>query len=117
MIDKNQAITLCPSFEIESYLDHQGAIFAHKYDPNSLLYLSKAMDLFDVAIGFKNTNDALSNIKCPVMIMGSQTDILFPVTQQREIATSLKDSGNDSVSYFEMDSLYGKNDKAIHSCA
>jgi homoserine acetyltransferase len=65
------------------------------------------MDLYDVSNGFKNTNEALSNIKCPVMIMGSQTDILFPVTQQRQLANALKDSGNSSVTYFEMDSLYG----------
>jgi homoserine acetyltransferase len=108
MIDKNQKITLCPSFEIESYLEHQGAMFAHKYDPNSLLYLSKAGDLFDVADGFQSTTEALSNIKCPVMIMGSKTDILYPVTQQRELANSIKASGNNSVTYFEMDSLYGK---------
>ena len=66
------------------------------------------MDIYDVANGFKDTNDALSNIKCPTMIMGSQTDILFPVSQQRELANSLKKSGNDCVTYFEMDSLYGK---------
>ena len=65
------------------------------------------MDLYDVASGFKSIEDALSNIKCPVMIMGAQTDILFPVAQQREIASMLKQSGNNSVTYFEMDSLYG----------
>ena len=39
--DVNEKITLCPSFEIENYLDYQGSSFATKYDPNSLLYLSK----------------------------------------------------------------------------
>lgn len=71
------------------------------------LIFFKAMDLYDAADGFKDTTEALSNIKCPVMIMGSQTDILFPVTQQRELANALKESGNSSVTYFEMDSLYG----------
>lgn len=65
------------------------------------------MDLFDLSEGFADLKSALSNIKCPVMIMGAQTDILFPVKQQRDLANSLKESGNSSVTYFEMDSLYG----------
>ena len=43
-----------------------------------------------------------------MLIMGSQTDILFPVKQQRELAKCLKEAGNNSVTYFEMDSLFGK---------
>lgn len=39
--------------------------------------------------------------------MGVQTDILFPVTKQRELAKGLKESGNNAVTYFELDSLYG----------
>jgi homoserine O-acetyltransferase len=65
------------------------------------------MDLFDAAEGFESTTDALANVKCPVMVIGVQTDALFPVTQQREIAEALKDSGNDAVTYFELDSIYG----------
>jgi len=106
-IDENECITLCPSFAIENYLDYQGDSFATKYDPNSLLYLSKAMDLFDAAEGFESTTDALVNVTCPVMVIGVQTDALFPVTQQREIADALKDSGNEAVTYFELDSIYG----------
>jgi homoserine acetyltransferase len=65
------------------------------------------MDLFDISEGFETIDESLRNITCPVLIMGAQTDILFPVRQQRELAKWLKDSGNKSVSYFEMDSLYG----------
>lgn len=100
-------IDLCPTFEIENYLNYQGEIFSLKYDPNSLLYLSKAMDLYDIGEGYESKTAALSNIKCPVMVMGCQTDILFPVKQQRDLARWLKESGNSSVIYFEMDSLYG----------
>ena len=66
------------------------------------------MDLYDIADGFDTIIDALSSINSPVLIMGAQTDILFPVKQQRELAKLLKEAGNSSVSYFEMDSLYGK---------
>lgn len=65
------------------------------------------MDLFDISEGFCSMNEALSTVKCPVLVMGAQTDILFPVIQQREICKWLKEAGNHSVSYFEMDSLYG----------
>ena len=40
-IDPNHCPTLCPTFVIESYLEHQGEQFSTKYDPNSLLYISK----------------------------------------------------------------------------
>ncbi len=65
------------------------------------------MDLFDLSEGHDTLVEAFSYIKCPVLIMGAQTDILFPVKQQRELSNILKESGNNSVSYFEMDSLYG----------
>lgn len=65
------------------------------------------MDLFDISDGYNSIQDAFSNIKCPVLIMGAQTDILFPVDQQRDLSKWIKQSGNQAVSYFEMDSLYG----------
>lgn len=106
-LNQDKPIDLCPTFEIENYLNYQGEMFSLKYDPNSLLYLSKAMDLFDISEGFKSDQEALSKINCPVMIMGCQTDILFPVKQQRDLARWLKEAGNKSVTYFEMDSIYG----------
>ena len=66
------------------------------------------MDLFDISEGYPSMEAAFSKIKCPTMIMGAQTDILFPVAQQREIARYLKDSGNNSVVYYEINSLFGK---------
>jgi homoserine O-acetyltransferase/O-succinyltransferase len=51
------------------------------------------MDLFDLTEGYPSVKEALKNLKCPILIMGSQTDLLFPVKQQREIAKSVKDSG------------------------
>ena len=45
---KPRTPALCPDFQIETYLDHQGEEFCLKYDANSLIYISKAMDLFDL---------------------------------------------------------------------
>ncbi|XP_070582293.1 uncharacterized protein [Ptychodera flava] len=106
-IDSGENPSLCPYFLIESYLDYQGESFAEKYDPNSLLYISKAVDMFDMAEGFSSMHAGLSRIKCPIMILGVQTDILYPVWQQRELADILKETGNEAVTYYEINSIYG----------
>lgn len=99
--------SLCSTFVIESYLEHQGESFSTKFDPNSLLYISKAMDMFDVAEGYPSLEAGVERIKCPVMVIGVQTDILFPIWQQRELASALQKSGNEAVTYYELNSIYG----------
>ncbi|XP_063425088.1 uncharacterized protein LOC134708466 [Mytilus trossulus] len=106
-IDTTCPPTLCPTFSIESYLEHQGESFSTKYDPNSLLYISKAMDLFDIAESYESLHAGLSRVNCPVMVIGVQTDILFPIRQQRKLATALQESGNPTVTFYELNSLYG----------
>ncbi|XP_077997942.1 uncharacterized protein LOC144451056 [Glandiceps talaboti] len=96
-----------PYYQIESYLDHQGHSFAMKYDPNSLLYISKAMDMFDIGESFPSLFDGLSRIKCPVMVLGVNTDNMYPVEQQRKLVELLQKSGNDAVTLFEINSIYG----------
>lgn len=106
-IDPGSPNTLCPTFTIESYLEYQGESFSTKYDPNSLLYISKAMDLFDMGEGYSSLQEGLSRVKCPVMVIGVQTDILFPIWQQRTLAELLQKSGNLGVTFYELNSLYG----------
>ncbi|XP_015757720.1 PREDICTED: probable serine-O-acetyltransferase cys2 [Acropora digitifera] len=108
-IDDPQTISpnLCPEFEIESYLDYQGDSFCVKYDPNSLLYISKAMDLFDLGEGFSSLVEGMARIQCPTLVLGVQSDVLFPVTQQREIEALLKEAQNHNVTYYELPSMYG----------
>lgn len=98
---------LCPEFEIESYLDYQGDSFCLKYDPNSLLYISKAMDLFDLGEGFGSLLEGVARIQCPTLVLGVQSDVLFPVTQQRELENLLKEAQNHDVTYYELPSIYG----------
>lgn len=160
--DRPRTPALCPDFQIETYLDHQGEEFCLKYDANSLIYISKAMDLFDM------TGPALSELRLaspapragppplppslsahpsspahsqyhhllshskshppppnpplhlpeladglrplantPVLILGVQSDILFPVEQQREVADALRITGNQMVSYYELGGVWG----------
>ncbi|RUS82940.1 hypothetical protein EGW08_009277 [Elysia chlorotica] len=106
-ISEDESVSLCPTFLIESYLEHQGESFSTIYDPNSLLYISKAMDMYDIGEGFDSLEEGMSRVKCPVMVIGVQTDILFPIWQQRQMARALQDSGNEQVTFYELNSLYG----------
>merc|ERR1719171_515937 len=79
-----------------------------------MLYISKAMDAFSLELpdeeaGGKPTLRAgLRGAKnIPSLVIGVQTDVLFPCWQQKEIADTLKDLGNPHVSYYELDALFG----------
>ena len=54
------------------------------------------MDLFDMGEGYDSLQDGLTRVKCPVMVIGVQTDILFPIWQQRTLAELLQKSGKGS---------------------
>ncbi|KAI3403008.2 cys2 [Candida oxycetoniae] len=156
--DESRPPALCPDFLVETYLDHAGEKFCLEYDANSWLYVSKAMDLFDLGeksrseaqqnrlqserrysgIG-KNGNDfsefevvpkkpyeekskppknytveeSLQDLKKgmrkmankDVLVIGVESDILFPVWQQREIANVLlenPDNKTGKIEYFEL---------------
>ncbi|XP_076802489.1 serine O-succinyltransferase-like [Clavelina lepadiformis] len=101
--------SLCHNFEIEQYIEYQGVQYATKLDANTLLYLSKAMDLFDLNEYFDDCEDknGLNRVRCPTLVMGITTDMLFPVQQQRDLAEGLRRAGNESVTYYELNSIYG----------
>jgi len=92
-------------FQVESYLAHQGEKFCLIYDPNSYLYVSKAMDLFDMMVPIDGGESALARVRCPALVLGVESDALFPVWQQRELAENL--AKNASVTYLEIDAPFG----------
>jgi len=94
-------------FEVENYLDHQGYKFIRRFDANSYLYLSKAMDLFDLSRGYSSLEDALSNFKADkIMIISFNSDWLFPPFYSKEMADILKSKGKN-VEYLEINSYHG----------
>ncbi|KAH6674733.1 Alpha/Beta hydrolase protein [Halenospora varia] len=170
--DPSKQPALCPDFLIETYLDHAGEKFCLEYDPNSLLYVSKAMDMFDLGAEAQAASasrraanmshlashlsdrsydeascsltlpdspykeqpeaDAPKDLNAPVipsseppqdlilglnvlrdhpaLVMGVESDILFPAWQQREIAETLRRGGNKNVTHVELGedvSLFG----------
>lgn len=148
--DESKPVAFCPDFLVETYLDHAGEKFCLEYDANSLLYVLKAMDMFDLGVGNRSkaarqrmeaaksnsfANETESNVPKEkyqeridkatispeealedlregmrkishkdVLIVGVESDILFPVWQQREIAEVLKATSHqkDNIKYFEL---------------
>jgi len=93
-------------FQVESYLAHQGEKFCLQYDANSYLYISKAMDLFDLQPENGAPGPTIADVRSPSLVIGVTSDILFPVRQQRELAERLRKAGTE-VSYLEIDAPYG----------
>lgn len=147
--DEAQPPAFCPDFLIETYLDHAGEKFIGSYDPNSLLYVSKAMDLFNLSHSYQQSirdlrasggyehsdlcrmtaydekspspptrtsvsEDLIAGMQpmrnTPTLVVGVQSDNLMPVSCQREIADTLRGTGNAEVRYAELSlgqSLFG----------
>ena len=83
-----------PEFEIEAYLEMHAQKFAHSFDANCYLYLSRAMDLFDVAEHGGSVETGLGRIRAErTLVVGVETDFLFPIDQQEEIARILTNAG------------------------
>jgi homoserine O-acetyltransferase len=105
--DKLTGKRFAHEFEIESYLEYNAQKFIHSFDPNSYLYLSRAMDWFDIAEHGDSISDGMSKIKVnKALVVGVTTDILFPSRQQQEIADVMRATGTD-VDYVEIDSVNG----------
>lgn len=94
-------------FEVESYLEAHAQKFTGQFDANCYLYLSRASDLFDVAEHGGSVATGLARVRADrVLVIGVETDILFPVAQQRELANGLEARGRD-VHLAELPSIQG----------
>jgi homoserine O-acetyltransferase len=96
-----------PEFEIEAYLEMHAQKFARSFDANCYLYLSRAMDLFDVAEHGGSVEAGLGRIRAErTLVIGVETDFLFPIDQQEEIARILAAAGR-RVSLVRLPSIQG----------
>ena len=94
-------------FEIENYLEYNAQKFVKSFDPNSYLYLSRAMDWFDIAEHGESIADGMSKLDVSkALVVGVTTDILFPLRQQQEIADVMRSTGTDA-DYVAIDSVNG----------
>ncbi len=99
-------LALTDRFDVQSYLQYQGSSLVKRFDPNTYIYLTKAMDLHDLGRGYQSYEQALARVRMPTLMVGISTDILFPPFQQREIAEIINSQGGRAV-YREIDSPHG----------
>ncbi len=93
-------------FQIESYLHYQGKRFVQRFDANSYLYLTRAMDYFDLADGHETLADALKDVQSRFLVASYDTDWLFPTSQSRELVSALLEVGKH-VSFVELECPFG----------
>lgn len=93
-------------FEVESYLRYRGTQFVDRFDANSYLYITKAMDYFDITNGSGSLAAALEKAKARFLLLSFTSDWLYPSYQSQEIVNALR-SRNRDVAYCELTSNYG----------
>lgn len=89
-------------FQVESYLRYQGEKLVNRFDANTYIAITRAMDLHDVALGRGEMREVLGRLRIPVMCIGISSDVLYPVHEQKTIAGMIRKS-----TYREIDSPHG----------
>ncbi|MHB8110041.1 MAG: homoserine O-acetyltransferase MetX [Syntrophorhabdaceae bacterium] len=103
--DNRQPFKFSPEFEVEGYLHHRGYNFINRFDPNSYLYITKAVDSFAIANG-KPLHRVLEGLEAKLLIIAFSSDWLYPPGQSQQIAKACKMAGIDAT-YCELRSRYG----------
>ena len=94
-------------FQVESYLEYNGYNFTKSFDPLAYLYITKAINIFDLSRGFDNLEEALKKIQSRLHLISFKGDVLFKNTEMQFLAESLKKVGNKNHKYIDVDSNYG----------
>ena len=93
-------------FEVASYLRYRGSQFVDRFDANSYLFITKAMDMFDLANGAQSLVPVLAKSRTRYLIISFTSDWLYPSYQSLEIVSALR-RRNQDVAYIELTSNYG----------
>jgi homoserine O-acetyltransferase len=103
-----------PDFQIESYLHHQGATFVDRFDANSYLYITRAMDYFDLAAEHGGVlADAFRDSPVRFCIISFSSDWLFPPSENKQIAHALN-AVAAKVSFVEISTDKGHDAFLLH---
>lgn len=103
-------------FQVERYLRYQGRSFTSRFDANTYLYLTKALDRFDLYGPSNRLEDAFRELRARVLLVGFTSDWLYPPEQNRAIAHALLRCGKDA-SYVELDMELGHDSFLVDSKA
>jgi homoserine O-acetyltransferase len=93
-------------FEVESYLRYRGSQFVDRFDANSYLYITKAMDYFDLTAGRPSLSAAFDGVKSRFLVISFSSDWLYPSYQSLDIVRALR-GRNCDVAYCDLPSTYG----------
>ncbi len=93
-------------FQVESYLQYQGQAFTERFDANSYLYITRAMDYFDLAGKHGSLEAAFRGVKARFLIIAFSSDWLYPPGQSKEIVSALR-ANRAHFAYYEIPSSYG----------
>lgn len=101
-------------FEVESYLQHQGKAFVNRFDANTYLYFTKALDRFDLHGPDGKLEAAFKPMQARALIVGFTSDWLFPIEQSKEIAQAMLRAGKPAT-YAEVTSDLGHDSFLLNS--
>ena len=90
----NYEFSFNADFQVESYLRHQGYSFVERFDANSYLYITRAMDYFDLSKQYKNgLTEAFKGQKTKFLVISFSSDWLYPTKHSKDIVIALNASG------------------------
>jgi homoserine O-acetyltransferase len=94
-------------FQVESYLRHQGLAFVERFDANSYLYITRAMDYFDLSAPHDGVlSHAFAGTRARFAVVSFTSDWLYPTAESRRIVRALNAAGA-AVSFVELESPFG----------
>ena len=113
-IHKNGGDYFDSSFEVENYLRYQGQSFVNRFDANTYLYVTRALDLYDLRGADGTLESTFEKVKAKVMTVGFTSDWLFPPSQNLEVVQALLRCGKNAT-YAEIESDLGHDSFLIES--
>lgn len=106
LVEPLDTFQLWQRFQVERYLEYHGDKLVRRFDANSYLVLTKAMDLHDIARGRNGLDAALGRIRCPILSVGVSSDILYPPHQSARVASRARALGLPAA-YRQIESPHG----------
>ena len=94
-------------FQVESYLEYNGHNFTKWFDPLAYLYITKAINIFDLVRGFDSLDEAMKKIKSDLHLISFKNDFLFRNFEMKELDEVLNRVGNTNHTYIDIESDYG----------
>lgn len=94
-------------FQIEMYLEYNGYNFTKWFDPLSYLYITKAINIYDLSRGFDSLSEALQKINTELHLISFSNDLLFRNYEMKEISDTLTAIGYKNHNYLDVQSDYG----------